>query len=105
MIAKEQKRKVRRIAAGEVVLMEYIGDDKPCNKSMCILLNPLKIEDGKDTGKMQMCYAIDIEKEQYLRGSIDHVKASIAPVKDKKLKAWYFELILKLNQEEKNAKE
>ena len=59
---KEPKKKINRIAAGEVLLMEYTGEDRPCNKSMSLLLAPLKWIEGESIGAMKMAYAIDIEK-------------------------------------------
>ena len=84
----------KHIAAGEVILVKYNGDNKPCDKVLAILLNPITLEEGKNIGSFHLLYSFDTDKEEFLaQGSIYNVTAQIS-VASKKVKAWYFEQIM-----------
>lgn len=97
MATKETKKSVRRIKAGTVIVMEYQGENKPCDKAMALLLTPIKLEDNKPyTGEFRTMYAIDTDKEQFIpSGPINDVTCRVA-VATPRLKAWFYEQIVNL---------
>lgn len=91
-------KKTRRYKAGDVVVMEYSGDGKPCDKAMAILLTSFTVKDGYvQDGEFRTMYAIDTNKEQFLPSgpiATRGVECNIAKATPK-LKAWFFEQIVK----------
>jgi hypothetical protein len=89
--------KTKRYKAGDVVMLEYTGKDKPCKKAMAVLLTPFTVKDAHCVGDFRTLYAIDTDKERFLKaGPIGpgDVQCKIAKVRSEKLKAWYFGKIL-----------
>lgn len=95
------RKKVQRIAAGDVISIQYKGDNRPCDKCMAITLTPLTITEGGELSIPQfytMC-CIDLDTKQYIRdGAISDVVANIARVTDRKTKKWYFERVVAINK-------
>ena len=90
-------KKTRRYKAGDVVVMEYDGDGKPCNRAMAILITPITTTTKGDViyGTIHTMYAIDTDKEEFLKsGPISNTTCTIAKATPK-LKAWFFEQIVK----------
>ena len=100
--------KAMRINAGDVIYIQYMGDNKPCDRCICITLTPLKIEDGVNISGFHTAFAVDTDTEQFIReGAINDIKANIAKVTDRKLKKWYYEKVValcKARNEKENAK-
>lgn len=93
----EEKKKFQRISAGDVILIQYMGGNKPCDRCMCITLTPIKIEEGVNISGFHTAFAIDTDTEQFIReGPINDIKASIAKVTSRKLKEWYYEKVVAL---------
>lgn len=89
-------KKTKRYYAGDVVAMEYIGEGKPCNKAIAILLTPFTIKDGHTVAEFGSMYTLDTDTETFLpAGPIGNgkVQCNITKVTGK-LKAWYFEKVL-----------
>lgn len=89
--------KTKRYKAGDVVMLEYTGKDKPCKKAMAVLLTPFTVKDAHCVGDFRTLYAIDTDKERFLKaGPIGpgDVQCKIAKVRSEKLKTWYFGKIL-----------
>ena len=99
------KKTTRRINAGTVIIMEYQGENKPCDKAMALLLTPVTLEDGKPiTGEFRTMYAIDTDKEQFIpAGPINNVTCRVY-VATPRQKAWYYEQIVKLFNGETNSR-
>lgn len=89
-------KKTRRYKAGDVVVMEYEGAGKPCDKAMAMILTPFIVKDGcKPNGDFHTMFAIDLDKEEFLpTGPIANTTCNMARATPK-LKAWFFEQILK----------
>ena len=88
-------KKKRRYKAGDVVVMEYEGDGRPCNKAMAILIAPITTKGDVIYGTIHTMYAIDTDKEEFLKsGPISSTTCTIAKATPK-LKAWLFEQIVK----------
>lgn len=89
-------KKKRRYKAGDVVVMEYDGDGRPCDKAMAILIAPITTKGDVIYGTIHTMYAIDTDKEEFLKsGHISSITCTIAKATPK-LKAWFFEQIVKL---------
>jgi len=96
------KKKVQRIAAGDVIAIMYQSENRPCDKCMAITLTPLTVrEDGRlSIGQFYTLCAIDLETEQFITDApIVNVTANIGKVTDRKTKKWYYERVLALNKE------
>jgi len=91
-----KKVKTQRIKAGEVIYMEYQGDNKPCDKALAILLTPVTLKEDSFIGEFRTLYAFDTDKEKFIpAGPINGVKCKITVVKGK-LKAWYYEQVVEM---------
>ena len=91
-------KKTRHYKAGDVVLMEYEGAGKPCDRAMAMLLTPFTAKNGcyKSDGDFFTMFAIDLDKEEFIPlGPITNATCNMARATPK-LKAWFFEQILKL---------
>ena len=88
-------KKTRRYKSGDVVFMEYEGDGRPCDKAMAILITPITTKDNVIYGTIHTMYAIDTDKEEFLKsGPISNTTCTIAKATPK-MKAWFFEQIVK----------
>ena len=88
-------KKTRRYQAGDVVVMKYDGDGRPCDKAMAILITPITTKGDVIYGAIHTMYAIDTDKEEFLKsGNISSTTCTIAKATPK-LKAWFFEQIVK----------
>ena len=100
----ETKKTVRRVKAGEVIMLEYMGENKPCERALALLLNPLKLEEGKDVGAMHTLYCLDLEKEEFLKeGAIAKDVTAKVSVVHGRVKAWFFEQIMKMIENRKKS--
>ena len=89
--------KRQHIKAGEVIYTEYMGDNKPCNKALALLLTPITVEEGKDIGEFSTAYMLDVETGDFApECKINGVTARISRVPSGKLKAAYFEKITEI---------
>lgn len=97
----DEKKNRRRISAGQVVVIEYKGENRPCNKCMGILLSPLK---GDGENNLKTVFAIDLDKHTFLpAGKLPNGgSANVDVVRDRKVKAMYFERVNQLLDEGKD---
>ena len=95
----KDKKSRRRISAGQVVMIEYLGENRPCHKCIGILLSPLK---GEGEENLRTVFAIDLERNRFLpAGSLPGWgKANVEAVRDRKTKAIYFQRVNQLLDED-----
>jgi len=87
-----EAKKIKEIKAGNVVLLEWQGDSKPCEKSMALLLSPV-MSDNVET--LVTAFGIDLKTGKYVTDKpILGVRANVKVVRGKK-KEWYFEQVMK----------
>ena len=97
----KEEKKVQRIAAGNVILIQYTGGNKPCDRCMCVNLAPLTIEDGH-ISNFHTAFAVDLDTEQFIReGPINNVEANVSKVTSLRLKNWYYKQVVALCQARK----
>ena len=102
----DKRPRTKTISAGEVILLSLTNEDRPCDKIMAILLNPIKVKKDEIVGSLELAYSIVVEKGQFLGHGkrINKICADITVVKDKGVKAKFFEKVMELNQKEKEGK-
>ena len=98
----ETKKKTMRLKAGDVIMLHFNDENRPCEYAMAQLLTPVTVkEDGTYIGEFHTMHSIDMETEKFLpAGPIPGVNVTLGRA-TAKLKAWYFEQILKSCKEEK----
>lgn len=99
-----EKKKIQRISAGDVIAIKYLGDNKPCDQCMCITFTPMTIaEDGSFFVKeLVTMFLFDTDKEVFINDfHFNNLKANVTKVKDKKIKKWYFEQIVRMFKTQK----
>lgn len=98
----KDKKSRQRISAGQVVVIEYLGENRPCHKCMGLLLSPLK---GEGEENLRTVFAIDFDTHTFLpAGPLPGGgKANVEAVRDRKTKAMYFERVNELLDEGKEG--
>lgn len=99
MVDEENKKqkKIQRISAGDVIVIQYTGDNKPCDKCICVTLSPITIKEDTYIGNFHTAFAIDADTEQFIpEGPIRNVQANITKVTDRKLKKWFYNRVVAL---------
>ena len=62
----DRRPRTKTISAGEVILLSLKNEDRPCDKIMAILLNPIKVKNDAIVGSLELAYSIVVEKGQFL---------------------------------------
>lgn len=88
------KNEPQHIEAGEVLEIQYKGDNKPCKRALALLIKPVTL--NSNVRDVVLLYSIDADTMEFLPSSSHNDLQASIRIASKEQRAMYYERVLEL---------